>query len=105
MSDRFRRDPVERNEDRQALARRANRPSVLVHWDVSPGRQRLVCLLRLGRQNQDVVNIQLDLIRSADHRHGLGHVFVRRTQPQAMLSQGCQMISAGYQDSLASDER
>ena len=98
MRDRFSCDPVERDEDRQALACCANRPSVLVHRGVSPGDERLVCLLRLGRQDQDVVNIELDLLGSTDRRNGPGHVFVGRTQPEATLTQGCQMVATGYED-------
>ena len=43
---------------------------------VGPGHERVVRLLRLGRQDEDVVNIQLDFLRPADRRGGQGDVFI-----------------------------
>jgi len=37
-----------------------------MHRGISPGHKSLVGLLRLGCEDQDVVNIELDLLRPAD---------------------------------------
>jgi hypothetical protein len=102
MRHRLRRDPVERDEDRQALACCADRPIILVHEGVGPSEERLVRLLRLGRQDEDVVNLKLDFLRPADRRGGQGDVFIGRTQPETMLTQGRQVFTTGYQHNVAS---
>jgi len=104
MRDRLRRNPIERNKDRQAFARCANQLSVLVHRDVSPADKSRVCLLRLGRQDDDVVNIELYLLRPSDRRDGLGHVFVGRKQPKATVTQGCQVLATGHEHHAGSGE-
>jgi hypothetical protein len=68
MGDGLSRDPIERYEDRQAIARCANRLTVLMHRSVCPGHENLVGVLRLGCEDQQVVNIELDLLGPADCR-------------------------------------
>jgi hypothetical protein len=74
-------DAIERNKDRQPLTCSANRLSVLVHRDVSPGHERRVCLLRLCREDRDVVRTELDLVRPSDRQNGLGDIFFGGTEP------------------------
>jgi hypothetical protein len=80
-------DTVERDKDRQLLARRSNRRAVVMYRSVGPTDQDLVCLLGLRCQDQNVVSIKLDLLRLPDCGQALGQIFIRCTQPQTALPQ------------------
>ena len=64
-------------------------------------RQGIRRLLGLGREHQDIVGPQVDLIGRSDRRDGQRDVLLGRSQPQAPLAQGLEMITAGHQDDLA----
>jgi hypothetical protein len=97
-------NPVERDEDRQMLTCCARRSAVLLNQRVGPTKQHIVCLLGLRCQDQDVVDIEVDLLRTGDCGQMLGDILIGRTQSKATLPQSCQMIAAGYQDDVASDQ-
>ena len=62
-------------------------------------------MLSFRGQDQNVANIKLDLPRPSDCRRAYGEIFIRRTQPQATLSKGRQMIAASHQHNAAAGQR
>src|SRR4051812_15374602 len=74
-------DAVEGNEDRQPLTCSAYRIAVLLHRRVSPAEQHVSGLMSLRCQDQNVVDVELDLVRTADRRQPLSDIFIRRPEP------------------------
>src|SRR4029453_11047798 len=87
-------DPLARKKERKVPAFRPNHCAVLVHRSIGPADEEIVCLLSFRRQDQNVVNTKLNVLRSPDCRQAYGAVFIRRTQPHAMLLKSRQMIAA-----------
>jgi len=98
-------DAVERGEYRQVLACSSDRRSIAAYGRVSPAAQHVVGLMGLGCQDQNVVDVELDLLRAADGRELLRNIFIGRPEPQSALSEGCQMIATGHQDNAAAGQR
>jgi hypothetical protein len=90
-------DAVERSEYRQVLARSSDRIAISAHGRISPAAQHVVGLMDLACQDQNVVDVELDLLRAADGRQLLCDIFIRCPQPQSTLSKGYQMTATGHQ--------
>jgi hypothetical protein len=88
---------VERGEYRQVLARGSDCITIAAYRRISPPAQHVVGWMSLGCQDQDVIDVELDLLRAADGRELLRHILIRRSQPQSALSEGCQMIATSHQ--------
>jgi hypothetical protein len=98
-------DAVERGEYRQVLACSSDRRTIAAYGRVSPAAQHVVGLLGLGCQDQNVVNVELDLLRGADGRELSRDILIRRPQPQSALLEDRQMIATGHQDNAAAGQR
>lgn len=93
--------PVECYKYRQLLTRRANRSTAVVHRRVSPAVQHVVGLMSLRRQDQNVVDVELDLFRRTDRRQLLSDILIGCAQSQATFSKGLKVIASGDQHDLA----
>jgi hypothetical protein len=60
--------------------------TVVVHRQISPADHDLMCLVRLCGQDQDVIDVELDLLWTADRGESLPCILIGRTQPQSMLA-------------------
>ena len=101
MSQGFAGYTVERYEYRQLLTRRANHSTAVVHGRVSPAVQHVVGLMSLRRQDQNVVDVELDLFRPTDRRQLPSDILIGCAQSQATFSKGVKMIASGDQHDLA----
>jgi hypothetical protein len=105
MGERLRGDPVERGEYRQVLTCSSDRSTIAAYNPIGPAAQHAVGLMGLGCQDQDIVDVELDLLRATDGRQPLGDIFIRCPQPQSALLEDCQMIATGHQDNAAAGQR
>jgi hypothetical protein len=98
-------DAVERGEYRQVLTCGSDCITNAAYGRIRPAAQHVVGLLGLGGQDQNVIDIELNLLRAADGRKSLRDIFIRRPQPQSMLSEGCQMVATSHQYDVAPGQR
>jgi hypothetical protein len=74
-------DSIERNEDRKQFACGANCLTVVMYRQINPADEDLIRLVRLGGQDQNVVDLELNLLWTADREESLSCIFIGRAQP------------------------